>query len=134
MQEVTQNNVHLFLPYKAAKITSLLKQNSSIGIKEALLNFYNSNAYRLLEQEETKLWHRSPEQIYTEYLQPQPKPHYQNGPRHSKLAPYAEQIHSWRKQGCSLRIIAQNLAKYGCITTAQNLCKFLKNNFDKNQK
>ncbi len=134
MQEVTQNNVHIFLPYKAAKIAGSMKQNNHIGTKEALLKFYTSNAYRLLEQEETKLWHRSPEQIYTEYLRPHPKRHYQNGPRHSKLMPYAEQIHSWRKQGKSLRIIAQNLATYGCITTAQNLCKFLKNNFDKNQK
>lgn len=128
LPEVTQENVHLFLPYKAAKISSAMRKDSRLGLKEALLTFYQSRAYRLLEREETKLWHRSPEQIYAEYLRPQParKRHYQNGPRHSKLAPFASQIHSWRRQGMSLRAIAAELAKYGCITTAQNLCRFLK--------
>ncbi len=125
--EVTQQNVHLFLPHKAAKITSLMRHNNrKLGTKEALLKFYLSNAYRLLEREETKLWHFSPEQIYSEYLRPQPKQHYQNGPKHSKLAPYAEQIRSWQKQGMTLRAIARKLAQNGCTTTAQNLCKFLK--------
>ncbi len=124
--EVTQQNVHLLLPHKAAKIASLMRRDSKLGTKEALLKFYLSNAYRLLEQEATKLWHFSPEQIYSEYLRPQQKQHYQNGPRHSKLAPYADQIRSWQKQGLTLRAIAQKLSQNGCTTTAQNLSKFLK--------
>ena len=123
--EVTQANVHLFLPYKAAKISSAMRQDSKQGLKEALLNFYQSRAYRLLEREETKLWNNSPEQIYTEYLRPEPKRHYQNGPRHSKLAPFATQIQSWHKQGLTMRAIATELSKYDCHTTAQNICRFL---------
>lgn len=127
LPEVTQDNIYLFLPYKAAKISTAIRRDSQIGLKEALLSFYQSSAYRLLEQEDTKLWHRSPEQIYEDYLRPQPsrKRHYQNGPRHSKLAPFASQIHLWRQQGMTLRAIASELAKYGCKTTPQNLCRFL---------
>ncbi|MPM56105.1 hypothetical protein SDC9_102904 [bioreactor metagenome] len=130
LPEVTQENVHLFLPYKAAKISSSMRKHSKLGIKEALLNFYHSRAYRLLEREETKLWHNSPEQIYAEYLRPatSTKRHYQNGPHHSKLLPYAAHIQGWRNQGMTMRGIAAELAKYGCVTTAQNICRFLKKN------
>ena len=83
--------------------------------------------YQLLEREETKLWHASPEQIFAEYLTVKPKrrPSYQNGPGHSKLAPYAEQIKMWQAKGMTLREIAAELQNYGCKTTAQNLSRFL---------
>lgn len=128
LPEVTQENVHLFLPYKVAKISGSMRKHSKIGIKEALLNFYHSRAYRLLEREETKLWCNSPEQIYAEYLRPATtaRRHYQNGPRHSKLSPYAAQIRAWHTQGMTMRAIAAELAKYDCVTTAQNVCRFLK--------
>ena len=112
-----------FIPGKAARITSLLRQDRKMALKQALLTFYRSPAYRLLEREETKLWYESPAQIYAEYLKPprRPRRSYQNGPCHSKLAPYAVQIAEWRKKGMTLREMAEELARYGCRTTAQNL-------------
>lgn len=42
LPEVTQDNVYLFLPYKAAKISTAIRRDSQIGLKEALLSFYQS--------------------------------------------------------------------------------------------
>ena len=99
-----------------------------MALKQALLTFYSSNAYRLLEREETKLWHASPAQIFAEHLAAAVKKRksYQNGPGHSKLAPFAEQIKAWQAKGMTLREIAGELQKYGCTTTAQNISRFLR--------
>ena len=125
--QVTQENLYNLIPPKAAKITAILRNVRSMAVKQALLTFYKSKAYRLLEQEETKLWHSSPAQIYAEYLSvPQrSRKSYQNGPGRSKLAPYAEQIKTWQAQGMTLREIAAELQHYDCTTTAQNLSSFL---------
>jgi hypothetical protein len=126
--KVTQENLYNFIPGKAARIATLLRQNRRMAPKQALLTFYRSRAYRLLEREETKLWHASPAQIYAEYLKPlrRNRRSHQNGPRHSKLAPYAEQIQEWRRNGMTLREMAAELGRYGCPTTAQNLSLFLR--------
>ena len=126
--QVTQKNLYNLIPPKVAKITTMLRKDRNMAVKQALLTFYSSNAYKLLEREETKLWHRSPAQIFAEHLA---RPNrlrksYQNGPGHSKLAPYAEQIKTWQAQGLTLREIAAELQNYGCSTTAQNLSCFLK--------
>ena len=126
--QVTQKNLYNLIPPKAAKITTMLRSSRNMAVKQALLTFYKSKAYRLLEQEETKLWHSSPAQIYAEYLSfPQrSRKSYQNGPGRSKLAPYAEQIKAWQAKGMTLREISAELQKYGCVTTVQNLSLFLK--------
>ena len=126
--QVTQKNLYNLIPPKAAKITTMLRSSRNMAVKQALLTFYKSKAYRLLEQEETKLWYSSPAQIYAEYLSfPQrSRKSYQNGPGRSKLAPFAEQIKLWQAQGMPLRAIAAELKNYGCITTAQNISLFLK--------
>ena len=128
-EEVTQENLYNFIPGKAARITTLLRRDRKMALKQALLTFYRSRAYRLLEHEETKLWHASPAQIYDEYLKPLRRTNrsYQNGPNHSKLAPYSDRIMEWRHRGMTLREIAEELGKYGCRTTAQNLSLFLRN-------
>lgn len=126
--QVTQENLYNLIPPKAAKITTILRNARSMALKQALLTFYKSKAYRLLEQEETKLWHSSPAQIYAEYLSAprRSRKSYQNGPGRSKLAPFAEQIKLWQAQGMTLREIAAELQHYGCPTTAQNISRFLK--------
>ena len=126
--QVTQKNLYNLIPPKAAKITTMLRNDRNMAVKQALLTFYSSNAYKLLEREETKLWHRSPAQIFAEHLATVPKKRksYQNGPGRSKLAPYAEQIKAWQAKGMTLREIAAELQHYGCTTTAQNLSRFLK--------
>ena len=126
--QVTQENLYNLIPPKAAKITTMLRNARSMAVKQALLTFYKSKAYRLLEQEETKLWYASPAQIYAEYLSVSQcsRKSYQNGPGRSKLAPFTEQIKLWQAQGMPLRAIAAELKNYGCITTAQNISLFLK--------
>ena len=126
--QVTQKNLYNLIPPKAAKITTMLRNDRNMAVKQALLTFYSSNAYKLLEQEETKLWHASPAQIFAEYMAKPKRSNksYQNGPGRSKLAPFAEQIKTWQAQGMTLREIAAELQNYGCPTTAQNLSRFLK--------
>ena len=126
--QVTQKNLYNLIPPKAAKITTMLRSSRNMAVKQALLTFYNSRAYRLLEREETKLWYASPAQIFAEHLTvpKRSRKSYQNGPGRSKLAPFAEQIKLWHAQGMPLRAIAAELQKYGCITTAQNISLFLK--------
>jgi len=126
--QVTQKNLYNLIPPKAAKITTMLRSSRNMAVKQALLTFYTSRAYRLLEREETKLWHASPEQIFAEHLSvpKRIRKSYQNGPGRSKLAPYAEQIKAWQVKGMTLREIAAELQKYGCVTSDQNLFRFLK--------
>ena len=126
--QVTQKNLYNLIPPKAAKITTMLRSSRNMAVKQALLTFYNSRAYRLLEREETKLWYASPEQIFAEHLSvpKRSRKSYQNGPGRSKLAPFAEQIKLWHAQGMPLRAIAAELKNYGCITTAQNISLFLR--------
>ena len=126
--QVTQKNLYNLIPPKVAKITTMLRNDRNMAVKQALLTFYSSNAYKLLEREETKLWHASPAQIFAEHLacSNRPRQSYQNGPGRSKLAPYAEQIKAWQVKGMTLREIAAELKNYGCPTTAQNISRFLK--------
>jgi hypothetical protein len=126
--QITQENLYNLIPSKTAQIASLLRKNQRMEMKQALLTFYKSHAYRLLEKEETKLWYASPAQIVAEYLTPLKRKNksYQNGPGRSKLAPYARQIKFWHSKGMTLREIASELQKYGCSTTAQNLSLFLR--------
>ena len=124
--QVTQKNLYNLIPPKVAKITTMLRNDRNMAVKQALLTFYSSNAYKLLEREETKLWHRSPAQIFAEHLAAKKRKNYQNGPGRSKLAPFAEQIKTWQAKGMTLREIATELQNYGCTTTAQNLSRFLK--------
>ena len=127
-ETMTDRTICDFIPGKAARITTLLRQERKMALKQALLTFYRSDAYRLLEREKTKLWHASPAQIYAEYLKPRRRTRrsYQNGPHHSKLAPYADQIREWHQRGLTLREITDELKKYGCTTTVQNLSLFLR--------
>lgn len=66
LPEITQENVHLFIPLKAAKVTEMLSKDKKIGWEEALLEFYNSNVYDVLEKEYTKLWYEGPVYLYKE--------------------------------------------------------------------
>ena len=128
LETMTQKALCDFIPGKAARITTLLRRDRKMALKQALLTFYRSKAYRLLEHEETKLWHESPAQIYVEYLKPVRRTgrSYHNGPHHSKLAPYTDQIQEWHRQGLTLREVAEELKRYGCSTTVQNLSLFLR--------
>ena len=129
-EEVTQKNVHLFIPFKAGQIINRMEEDRGMELKDALLAFYRSQAYYMLEMESTKLWHESGEQIYEEYSsQGLVRKTFKIGPRHSKLDPYAAQILTWRHQGMPIRTISLNLARVGCTTTAQNIWFFLQRHY-----
>lgn len=64
LPKVTQENVHIFIPSKVSKIVENVVNDKGIDRKEALLKFYNSKIYQILEQEDTKLWYESPNYLY----------------------------------------------------------------------
>lgn len=64
LPKVTQENVHIFIPLKAAKVSERYAQNHNISSKQALLDFYNSKVYEVLEREDTKLWYEGVNYIY----------------------------------------------------------------------
>ena len=54
--QVTQKNVHLFIPSKVSKICSELARTENLSLNESILKFYNSSAYETLSRESSKLW------------------------------------------------------------------------------
>lgn len=54
--QVTQKNVHLFIPGKVSKICSELARKENLSLNESILKFYNSAAYETLSRESSKLW------------------------------------------------------------------------------
>ena len=72
LPKVTQKNVHLFIPYKAAYVANRLAQEEHISITEALLAFYCSRTYAQLEREDTKRWQENAKQLYTDFREEKP--------------------------------------------------------------
>lgn len=64
LPKVTQENVYIFIPLKAAKVSERFSEEHGITKKQALLEFYNSKVYEILEQEDTKLWYEGVNYIY----------------------------------------------------------------------
>lgn len=50
------------------KVIRLIIENENISELDAILDFYQSETYQLLEIEETKYWWLSPEALYEEYV------------------------------------------------------------------
>ena len=53
---VTQNNVHLFIPNKVAKVCAELNRSQNLSLNDSILKFYNSPTYETLSREPSKLW------------------------------------------------------------------------------
>lgn len=66
MIEITQNNLYLLLPSKVSLMAEMLSEDSGAGVVEAIRRIYNSDLYRKLETEETKLWHEGSVALYEE--------------------------------------------------------------------
>ena len=64
---VTQDNLYLFLPSKVSWMAEMLAEDENIDIVEAVSKIYNSDVYKRLENEETKLWHLGPVDLYREF-------------------------------------------------------------------
>lgn len=69
LPKVTQQNVHLFIPYKAGYIVGKMQSESDISVEQALLAFYNSETYAQLEREETKRWQDNVKQLWADFQQ-----------------------------------------------------------------
>lgn len=64
MNNITQNNLYLLLPSKVCRIADMLIEDTNINIVDAVCRIYQSEMYRQLEQEHTKLWHEGPVALY----------------------------------------------------------------------
>lgn len=64
LPKVTQENVHVFIPLKIAKVTEMVSKSKNVSWEDALMEFYSSKVYGILEQEDTKLWYEGPTYLY----------------------------------------------------------------------
>ena len=69
--EVTQQNLHLFLPGKIANVSVIIANKAHCTMTEAMQRFYSSNTYQQLQQEDTKLWHLGAVGLYELYCEEQ---------------------------------------------------------------
>ncbi len=65
--DVTQQNLHLFLPSKIAAVSAIIADKNHCSISEALRRFYSSATYQGLQDEKTKLWHLGAVALYELY-------------------------------------------------------------------
>lgn len=65
--DITNKNLHLLLPGKIVAVACLDAGANNKTPLEALRAFYRSETYRMLEDEETKLWHYGPVALYEEF-------------------------------------------------------------------
>ena len=63
---MTTHSLDLFLPSKVSWMAEMLAEDENIDIVEAVSKIYNSDVYKRLENEETKLWHLGPVDLYRE--------------------------------------------------------------------
>jgi len=65
---VSKKKFHTFVYLIVKKVIRLIIENENISELDAILDFYQSETYQLLEIEETKYWWLSPEALYEEYV------------------------------------------------------------------
>ena len=124
--QITQANVRLLIPGKAAKIATLIAARRHITPKAALLAFYRSKTYRELERESSKYWHYSPEQLFAvSGFSRRPDTCEKHGKGRSILMPFRDEILTAWNNRKSAREIAEHLADRGIRTTPQNVWKFI---------
>ena len=69
--EITQKNVHLFIPYKVSKICDSICKKEHVSPEEAVSKFYKTRTARLLGQENSKLWNLGWVALYEMYKEEQ---------------------------------------------------------------
>ncbi len=69
--EITQKNVHIFIPYKVSKICDYICRNEHLSPVQAVAKFYRTNTARLLGQEDSKLWNLGWVALYEMYAEEQ---------------------------------------------------------------
>ena len=125
--EITQDNVRLLIPGKAARMATLIAARRHISPKAALLAFYRSRTYRELERESSKYWHYSPEQLFAvSGFSRRPDTGEKHGKGRSILMPFRDEILTAWNNRQSARKITERLAARGVYTTPQNIWKFIR--------
>lgn len=66
---ITQSNLYLILPGKISKMATMYAEDFGVSVIEALKVIYQSNTYRELEDEKSKLWHYGPVALYQLFLE-----------------------------------------------------------------
>lgn len=68
-RKITSENLYLLLPGKVSRMAVMYASDFGLSITEALSRIYQSDTYRQLEVEETKLWHYGPVALYQMFLE-----------------------------------------------------------------
>ena len=109
--EITQENVRLLIPSKAASVAMILAEKRAISPKDALMEFYRSKTYRELERESSKYWHYSPKQLFI--VGGLSRHTVKHGPGRSALLPYRDLILSLFRQVFGYRSCAFPVLPHG---------------------
>ena len=64
--EINQQNLYLLLPSKVCRLAIMIQNQKHISLIEAIKEVYASDLYKQMEQEESKLWHLGPVDLYNE--------------------------------------------------------------------
>lgn len=70
--DITDKNLYLLLPSKISWFVQLYLKEHEGSVVDAVRVFYQSETYRELEKEETKMWHLGPVALYEEYMKREP--------------------------------------------------------------
>lgn len=64
--DINQDNLYLLLPCKVCCVADKLVEFDGMTIVDAIRTIYESKMYQTMEQEDTKLWHLGPVDLYRE--------------------------------------------------------------------
>ena len=68
---MSQERFTALMPYIISDLVSLIAENDQISENIAMERLYNSQLYKLLEQEDLKLWQYSSHMLYSLFQQEQ---------------------------------------------------------------
>lgn len=68
---MSQEQFTALMPYIISDLVSLIAENDQISENIAMERLYNSQLYKLLEQEDLKLWQYSSHMLYSLFQQEQ---------------------------------------------------------------
>lgn len=75
-ETITQDNLHLLLPFKISYMADMLKEDRNISLTDAIRQIYSSATYKQLEREESKAWNLGPATLYYDFIN---EPHTDTG-------------------------------------------------------
>lgn len=67
MNAITPEQMYLILPYKVSQLAMLISKHLNMPVIDAIRSIYRSDTYKMLADEETKLWHLGPVALYEHY-------------------------------------------------------------------